>query len=72
MFLTGGTFGYAFLDILLSSFIEISFDLPFAVSDASDSDVYPPCSTLVFLADRAVAVRLPFQVLVEASDVPDA
>ena len=49
MFITAGTFGYALLGTLLNYFNEISFNLPFAGNDASDSDVLSNFSTLLSL-----------------------
>ena len=70
MFITTGTFGYALLDILLNSFIEISFILPFAGSAASESDELPNSFSLISLGVGALAVALAvmltFEVLVEA------
>lgn len=72
MFITAGTFGYAFIVNLLNSFIGISYYLLFLGSAASDSDELPTCSTLATLGGALLAVTLTFPVLLDSCDVRDA
>ena len=61
---------YALINILLVSFIEISFDSAIACSDASDSDVLLPSSTPAAVGggtlSGGLAVSLALEVLIEA------
>ena len=72
MGITGGTLGYAFLDALPNSDIEISFTLPSAASDAYDSALVSTSFSLASLGVSALAITLTFEAVVERCDVRDA
>ena len=59
IFITSGTFLFGLIEIFLSSLFEISFDLLFEGSDASDSDELSICSALASLGVGTIAVKHP-------------